>query len=442
MAETFHSHSIRPDWAEHGGVVRRGIARRQPRGRGAAKSAGVGLFRASTLATKLKLAYDLWPPNRHLASLGLLLIPAAAWAQQAELDAVVARVADAVCGSQVVILGELPSHGEARAFEVKAKVVQRLVERCGFGALLFEAPIYDFVGFRIGIDQHRAVASQLDRAIGRFWWTRELTDWRAWLFRRATERGLVLGGLDDQTSVTSDYARATLPGLVAASSPAQTASECEQVVARHLYWRYDAGTPFDEPEQIRLQRCVREAASALAASEGENHRTPERVMLENLANYVDRQRNAPASLDRDEAMYRNALGYIEGMPAEGKAIIWTATVHASKKQGTLPQRPLGAWLAAWGGRGLASIGFSAYSGWSSMAGRPRRPLPAAPPGSLEAQATEGDAPWVFLNRSALGRVGHAPSRLFGGFTQGDWSAYFDGVVVIREEVAPGFDPWK
>jgi hypothetical protein len=30
----------------------------------------------------------------------------------------------------------------------------------------------------------------------------------------------------------------------------------------------------------------------------------------------------------------------------------------------------------------------------------------------------------------------------GSFTEADWSAYFDGVVVIREEVAPLFDQWK
>jgi erythromycin esterase-like protein len=379
---------------------------------------------------------------RLVALLGLLLIPAPARAQQADLGSVVARVADAVCGKQIVILGELPSHGEARGFEAKAKIVQRLIDECGFDALLFEAPIYDFVGFREGGDQHRAVAAQLDRAIGRFWWTRELTDWRAWLFRRATEGGLVLGGLDDQVSVTSDYARATLPGLVAAASPSRGKSECEQAVSRHLHWRYDTDTPFDEAEQIRLQRCVREAVDALAGRAEGSRRTDEQVMLENLANYVDRQRPAPASLDRDEAMYRNALWHMARMPAESKVIIWTATVHASREKASLPQQPLGAWLAARWGQGLASIGFTAFSGWSSMAGRPRRQLPEAPPGSLEAQATRGSAPWVFLNASALRRIGHAPSRLFGSFTEADWSACFDGVVVIREEAAPVFDPWK
>ena len=165
-------------------------------------------------------------------------------------------------------------------------------------------------------------------------------------------------------------------------------------------------------------------------------------MLENLANYVDRQRRAPTSPDRDEAMYRNVLWHIERMPAASKVIIWTATVHASRKQGRLPHQPLGARLAAQWGRDLASVGFTAFAGWSSMAGQPRKPLPEASPGSLEAVATEAGAPWVFLNAAALRRIGHAPSRLLGSFTEADWSTYFDGVVVIREEVAPVFDQWK
>jgi erythromycin esterase-like protein len=291
------------------------------------------------------------------------------------------------------------------------------------------------------VEQQTAVASQLDRAIGRFWRTRELTGWRRWLFRRATEGGLVLGGLDDQVSVTSDYARATLPSLVAASSPPRDASECEEAVARHLHWRYSTSRPFDEPEKIRLQHCVREAADAVIRAEGDRG-TPEQAMLESFAGYVDRQRGVPAAVDRDEAMSRNALWYLGRMPAGSKVIIWTATVHAARRQGQLPQQPLGARLAVRWEERLAAIGFTAYAGFSSMAGQPSKPLPEAPPGSLEARATRGNVPWAFLDASALRSLGPAPSRLLGSFTAADWSTYFDGVVVIREEVAPVFDPWK
>jgi len=70
-----------------------------------------------------------------LALHALLLAPRSSPAQRA--DSVAARVADAVCDREVVLLGELPTHGEARAFQAKAAIVDRLVERCGFDALLF-----------------------------------------------------------------------------------------------------------------------------------------------------------------------------------------------------------------------------------------------------------------------------------------------------------------
>jgi len=398
------------------------------------------------MPTKLASPYNLPRLVGAVAWLSLLVIPSPARAQGADSvgtdsGSVAARVVDAVCGKEVVILGELPSHGEARAFQAKAEIVHRLVDQCGFDALLFEASMYDFVGFRESLAQQTAVASQLDRAIGRFWWTRELTDWRRWLFHQATEDGLFLGGLDDQVSVTSDYARATLPDLVAASSPPQNASDCEEAVDRHLYWRYDTNKPFDDPEKIRLQQCVRTAADAFTRTEG-NRGTPEQAMLESFAGYVDRQRGGPAPLDRDEAMYRNALWHIGRMPAGSKVIIWTATVHAARKQGPLPWQPLGARLAAHREGRVAAIGFTAYGGSSSMAGHPSKPFPEAPPGSLEARATEGNVPWAFLNASALRGIGNTQSRLLGRFTAADWSTCFDGVVVIREEVAPTFDPWN
>lgn len=373
---------------------------------------------------------------RLAATICLLLAPAAAIAQQPDIESVVANVADAVCDKRIVLLGELPSHGEARAFEAKAGIVRRLVERCGFDAVLFEAPIYDFIGFAEDGAQYERLAAQLDRAIGRFWLTRELADWRAWLFSRATEGGLVVGGVDDQVSVTSDYARATLPSLVAAASPRERAAACEETVARHL-WRYDAATLFDEAEQARLQRCARQAADAAAPADG-SRRTSRQVMLENLANYMDRQVRVSGAPDRDAAMFPNTTWHLERLPAGSRVVIWTATVHASRARGSLPSQPLGAWLVGSFGAEVAAVGFTALGGSSSMAGQPPKPLAEAPAGSLEARALEGGAPFAFLTAADLRRIGSAPSRLFGRLAEADWSALFDAVVVIREEVPPTF----
>ena len=376
-------------------------------------------------------------PLALVALCGSLLGPATGSAQARDSATVAVRVAQAVCDRQVVVLGELPSHGEGRAFAIKARIVEHLVSRCGFGAVLFEAPIYDFLGFEEAVAARSADQLRLDRAIGGFWWTRELSEWRRWLFERAARGGLVLGGVDDQPSATSHHGRAVLPGLVGAALPegeAADATECEQAVTRNLFWRYDESHRFDATEQERLERCAGAAASRVRGDTG----TARRAMLENLAGYYARERGAAGVPSRDEVMYRNVRWYEARMPSAGKYIVWTATVHSARGQGELERKPLGAWLAAERGERLAVIGFSAFAGQSSRAGGPSKPIPEAPAGSLEAQAT-ADKAFVFLDNGALRAIGGVPSRLFGKFLSAEWGALFDGVVVIREEVAPVFE---
>jgi erythromycin esterase-like protein len=94
----------------------------------------------------------------------------------------------------------------------------------------------------------------------------------------------------------------------------------------------------------------------------------------------------------------------------------------------------------WGNR-VGTVGFTAYAGHTSRAGRPASPISDAPPESLEATATSESA-WALLNAEKLRAIRRVSSRLFGKFLSETWSDYFDAVVVIRQEVAPTFDPWK
>jgi erythromycin esterase-like protein len=234
------------------------------------------------------------------------------------------------------------------------------------------------------------------------------------------------------------YAQSALPRLVAAASSESAATECRQRVSRNVGWTYDARNPFDEREQLRLQQCARHAADAAAANR--SHDAADRVMLESFARYADRQRLGATS-DRDESMYRNLVWYLERLPANSRVVIWTATVHAARQRGPLSAVPLGARVVErWGDR-VGTIGFTAYAGYTSRAGRPASPLSDAPPGSLEAAATSESA-WALLDSEKLRALGRVSSRLLGKFVSETWSDYFDAVVVIRQEVAPTFDPWK
>jgi erythromycin esterase-like protein len=369
-----------------------------------------------------------------------LTLPVPGFAQHRDATSAEERLARALCKKQIIVLGELPSHGESRGFQAKARIVKRLVEECGFDAVLFESPIYDFLEFQRAAATGSATPSQLDRAIGRFWLTRELAEWRQWLFQRATKRGLVLAGLDDQVSVTSDYARATLPALAASFVPVEKKAECETAVARNLYWRYDSTQLFDEPERILLERCAQLSAKN-AAQASNRGLTTEPILLENLATYFSRQRDASLAPNRDTVMYRNFRWHRTRIPPGSKVIVWTATVHAARRQGVLTQTPLGAHLAAeWRDR-VAVVGFTALGGQSSMAGRPSRELVALPSSSLENRTSRQDTAWTLLSSRDLRDLGNVPSRLLGRIVSEDWSGYFDFVLVIREEIAPVFERW-
>ncbi|WP_291984900.1 erythromycin esterase family protein [Luteitalea sp.] len=372
-----------------------------------------------------------------LVGFALVATNVVARAQGRAPEAIVDRLVAATCDKRVVMLGELPSHGEAHAFDVKSRIVDRLVATCGFTAVLFEAPVYDFVGLARAIEARTATPAQVDEAIGRFWWTRELAPWRRSLFEAAAARRLTLGGLDDQVSVTSRYARATLPDLVASALPEARAAECRQVVDRHLRWTYDATHAFDEAAKQRLQDCSRTAADGAATRASSD--ASDRAMLDSFARYAARQR-ADGTPGRDASMFRTLQWYLDRLPADSRVVVWTATVHAAKQRGTWPEMPLGALAAErWGDR-VASIGFTAATGSTAMAGRPARPLAAMPAGSLEATATR-DTAWALLDAGALRGLGQVPSRLLGGVRSATWADAFDAVVVIGEEVAPTFDPW-
>ncbi|MGZ8469039.1 MAG: erythromycin esterase family protein [Gemmatirosa sp.] len=263
---------------------------------------------------------------------------------------------------------------------------------------------------------------------------------------------------DDQaTGATAAYARATLPGLVGAAVPPPRAGECQDAVARHVNWSYSAAARYDGTERARLAECARLAADRGPAARSSTARTadrrsPDGVMLDNLASYFARERSGAAGTpDRDLVMAENLAWWSARLPRDAKIVVWTATTHAARAPGAPPVRPLGVpplgerLAERWGDR-LAVIGFTALGGQGARAKQPSRPLAPLPPDALEARAlaaAAGDAAsWAYLDRAALRSLGAVPSRLFGRVTTTDWSTAFDGVLVIRDEAAPTFEPWR
>lgn len=345
----------------------------------------------------------------------------------------VLALSESLCDKKVVALGELPSHGEAVAFQFKADLVKALVERCGFEAVLFEAPIYDFLGFSDAMRAGRADQEQLDNAIGRFWWTQELAGWRRWLFDMAAGNArLYVGGLDDQLSSTSDYAAQVLPALVAGQLADADGARCADAVDRNLRWDYDSAHPYDANERELLSGCAARAAAA-----GSTLAHDKRRMLASLSSYYERSTGLVSPGTRDDVMYRNVLWHIGRLSPGAKVVIWTANVHAARKPGRDRDSvaPMGYRLDLRFGRGYAAVGGSALRGWSRMAGGETKALEVAPEGTLEAQAATLGA-LALMDIEMLRKAGPVASRLVGSFVRQDWSQHFDAVYIVRDERAP------
>lgn len=358
--------------------------------------------------------------------------PAPAHADAGIVDAV---VADA-CARRIVLLGELGTHGEARAHAAKAEAARRLVEECGFDTILFEAPMHEFSALEASGGDGGPSQAALDDAIGGFWRTAELAPWRAWLRGRVASGRLYIGGIDDQVAATSNLTEASMPAVVASTLADADGAACSDSVARHLAWGYDASHPFDAAEKARLYGCARRARDALAERDPSS---PAAASLAAFAAYVGRQAGDADARTRSASMHALLEWHRLRRGTAPRVVVWTATPHAARGEGSgRGGQPLGSRLATAHGDALWSIGFSALGGRSLQAGVTARVLEPMPPDSLEARALADGRGAAYLAGEALHAVDGTPSRLFGPTRAAAWSREFDAVIVFREEVQPTF----
>lgn len=339
-------------------------------------------------------------------------------------DEVVAVITGHLCNAQVVGLGELPTHGEAQAHVLKARIARQLVEQCGFTLLLFEAPLYEFTS----IDQAEDPAIALDAAIGGFWTSIELTDFRNWLSREYARGALQLGGIDDQIAASSVHSRSVLPRLIADASGMP---ECAEAVRRNLFWHYGSQFPYDAGERYLLHSCA-----SLSARTG-HLSGRESLFVQNLSRLYARQAGLiPAFPGRGDSLALNAQHHIKAH-GDPKTIIWAANTHVARygRQGLT----LGSRFAQVYGTGYAALGITALTGSSARAGGRAAELAELPTASLEHRALAAISPGftapAVLAADDLLAFDYSVSRLVSGNESQPWSTLFD-VVVVLERVSP------
>lgn len=343
----------------------------------------------------------------------------------------------AVCHKQVVLLGEA-AHGNGHSDSFKAAMVARLIEQCGFRAILFESSFYEFVPiWRARREGRPVTADQVGTAVGGLWkFNREFAPLLPYLADHAN-RGLFLGGIDFQLGgLDQTYAN---QGMIAELSeglgPAR-ADACRKIVAARIRRDLDA----DQTRQAR--QCTAAIARRLGSLRGAIP-TEQRMMLRSLSAFLDSvtvKGPGPYIEARDRAMFENLRRLHSRLPRDTRLIVWTANAHAAKDAegaaGFSGLRNLGSYVIEAFGQRSYALGTTALAGNRSW-GREIRPLPEAAPSSLERLAfSDGNRASVFLDADNLAKLGFVPAALFGFMpVPANWSGRFDGVVVFAEEHA-------
>ncbi len=343
----------------------------------------------------------------------------------------------AVCNKQVVLLGEA-AHGNGHSDAFKAAMVARLIERCGFRAVLFEASFPQFVPIWRAQRAGRSVTpDQVGTAVGGLWkFDREFAPLLPYLAAQASE-GLFLGGIDFQLGgLDQDFANAGMIAELSEGLGPLRAGACRRVVEARIYRDLD-------PEQRRqAHQCTAAIARRLAGTRGAIA-AEQRMMLQSLTAFLDTvtiKGPGPYIAARDLAMFKNLQSLHSRLPRGTRLIIWTANAHAAKDaqgaDGFSGVRNLGSYVVAAYGQRSYALGTTALTGTQRW-GREIRPLPDMPASSLEQIVIRpGEDASVFLDAAALQQAGPKWSRLFGlKRAHADWSEHFDGVVVFAEEHA-------
>lgn len=376
--------------------------------------------------------------------------PAPAVADEARAWEPALRAAERdLCSRQVALLGENGFHGDGKTVAFKAALVERLVRRCGFRAVYFEASHYDFLAVQRAVRRREPVTeAMVSSAIGGIWnRDRELAPLVPFLTRAAAAGRLALGGLDDQLGGIGEfYSLETMPAELAAFLTPGRRESCRSALRQRMQWLYSDASPHDEASVARVAACVAEMRRALGTSSVDPTSLGEYLsMLDSIERALGRDflgNGTEQVAGRDRSMYLNFRALTARLKPGTKIIVWSENSHVAKDAALDPVFPPGANLGAFlhrdYGRGAFALGFSAASGAFRWSRREAKPIPAAPAGSVEAAQIGAAGEAAYAGTAALAALGTRPGAFYDHRTSvtARWADLFDGVVVFHSERPP------
>lgn len=347
------------------------------------------------------------------------------------------RVVRDVCSKQIVVLGEDSNHGSGETIAIKAVLVRRLVEECGFPLVVFEGSFHEFLALEKRYAAGTATPQHLADAIGGLWsTTAEIDPLVTYLHDAATNQRLRIAGVDLQVAgATQRTTQKNLASWLTSPLAGARRAACHDAFDRLAVWRYDDASPYDASERARLQACVDDATQAIAAGKGAEEA---RVMLDNMSSYLAMSDGNQFGI-RDRRMFENLRWHLARTSPAPRAIVWTATVHAVRRSANGGAAPLGAYLHEALGDGMAAIGFSALAGAYAGLSMPQQDLLPADKESLESKAFGASTDdLAYVDHDTLRGMGRLPGRAldYSESTAEPWSDMLDGLIVLRTERPP------
>lgn len=355
----------------------------------------------------------------------------------AEDEAALETSIHAMCSRRIVLLGEA-AHGNGHSDAFKAALVERLIERCGFRAVLFESSFYEFVPiWRTQRAKQPVTSTMIATAVGGLWkFNREFQPLLPFLASKA-DKGLFVGGIDFQLGgFEQDYTNAGMISELTQYLDPTTREICLSVTQARI------SKDLNSEQKAQAATCTAAIARGLAGKRNDVARE-QAAMLQNLTAYLGSGfANGPGSFiaARDHQMFENLKLVRAMLPNRTKVIVWTANAHAAKGADEAKDfsgiRNFGSYVFGAFGKNSYALATTALAGTQRW-GRQVKSLPEAPVGSLERLAIAADtATSVFLDFNTLKAHGSVFGGAFGyQYAKADWWQRFDGMVVFAEEHA-------
>jgi erythromycin esterase-like protein len=360
-----------------------------------------------------------------------------------DFELVSSVVADA-CDHNIVILGEA-SHGDGVAFELKTKIVDRLIRECGFKAFFIESGVYDFA--RIAdIRNHQPNSNRLSdmaRAVGGLWSNfQEITRLIEILHTSHHSRLIDVFGLDYQVG-SKNYASSEMSKDLTSVLDIPISRYCFKYLDDFIYWRYSERTPFSTKHQFTLLWCLEEITRKLdlQSSTGKLYMNYVTNLQALVIQYVLSLKSNELFNYRDLLMAKNFVHGKSNIDPSAKSIVWTHNIHAAKFVDDLrPQhKSMANNLQENYREEVFSIAFTAYSGEYQTIGNTKPvKIGPAPNHSLEAILVgKSQNLGAYCNQKCLRELGLINTGIdYYHFKLHRPAAAFDGVVVIRTEKSP------